>query len=455
VQRTLLLLILASLVATSAAADPAVIREGRLYDLAVTPALGRGYSPSANSLHSICFDHFDTTTASYDFDYVFEEVEADRTVNASRNSLFLDSEVERFLKTNTREKSVVRDKQTFSVHYIMAILTIDSYYSAIDESKATLSANAITLLQRGDMLGFFSGCGTHYLRSISRRSYFLTLFSYTSSSATSDRSFERKLEQEVRRFGTKDNLAATDTSKFEEESKSHDLKIVSKAIGLLVQQTAKLLPTDLASYKESLKAAFLAAQNDFVGRITAIEITPWMTNPSVLALLDTTAPAPSPESTPAEKTPCLCYARKQLLADNAEFYIAMSAQVNEARQTLHMARVCRADLERRVLNGDAIPPALAKAKLINHRTGEETLLAPLVEALTPANIDKLDAAVDEFENGKNGVAECIKELEQGNLMGSSHLAIPACRSSGRSILPNAQLINDYCMPEIAAAQKSP
>jgi hypothetical protein len=61
VQRTLLILA-ASLVATSAAADPAVIRDGRLLDLAITPTLGRGYSPSVNSLHGVCFDNFLTTS---------------------------------------------------------------------------------------------------------------------------------------------------------------------------------------------------------------------------------------------------------------------------------------------------------------------------------------------------------------------------------------------------------
>src|SRR5690348_11451940 len=80
VQRTLL--VLASLVAASAAADPAVVRDGRLLDIAITPTLGRGYSPSVNSLHGVCFDSFNVTSPSFDFDYTFEDVESDRTANA-------------------------------------------------------------------------------------------------------------------------------------------------------------------------------------------------------------------------------------------------------------------------------------------------------------------------------------------------------------------------------------
>src|SRR5437870_760291 len=100
-----------------------------MLDFAITPVLGRGYSPSANTLHGVCFENSPTTSPSFDFDYSFEEVVADRSVNASHNAVFRDVEVAQFVKSNTRETSIVRDKQTFSVHYIIAVLTVDSYYS--------------------------------------------------------------------------------------------------------------------------------------------------------------------------------------------------------------------------------------------------------------------------------------------------------------------------------------
>src|SRR5690606_39046947 len=45
---------------------------GGAAELAVTPSLGRGYTPAISSFHDICFDTMPTTRPSFDFDYTFE-----------------------------------------------------------------------------------------------------------------------------------------------------------------------------------------------------------------------------------------------------------------------------------------------------------------------------------------------------------------------------------------------
>src|SRR5262249_21146539 len=168
-------------------------------DLGVTPSLGRGYTPAINGFHSVCFDQMPTTKASFDFDYSFEDVEREAAQASRRREALRSYEIDDFIGRNTHERTVTSGKTTRYLHYMLASLIVDSYYSAIDEAHAAIAKDALELLRKGDVVSFFTSCGTHYVRSISRRSYFLTLFSYASSDAARDQAFELKLEEEVRR----------------------------------------------------------------------------------------------------------------------------------------------------------------------------------------------------------------------------------------------------------------
>src|SRR6185369_15427453 len=125
-----------------------------------------------------------------------------------------------------------------------------SYYSSIDEGAARLSQSALDLLKGGDALGFFRACGTHYLRSISRRSQFLTLFSYTSAETQADKGFERRIEQAVRQFspgGADDKDEKAASADFGQDARTRELKIVTKGIGLVAEKNGQLIPFDLPS----------------------------------------------------------------------------------------------------------------------------------------------------------------------------------------------------------------
>jgi hypothetical protein len=450
--------------ARPAAADAWIVHEVRSEDLGATPSLGRGYTPAISSYHGVCFDSLPTTRASFDFDYVFEDLESLTASRSRRPETLRAYEVDDFIARNSATTAVVTSKQTRYVHYLFAALVVDSYYSSIDEAHATLGKAARELLRAGDTVSFFAGCGTFYIRSIARRSYFLTLFSYITTDRTRDVGFELKLEQAVRKVGGAAPAPAPPPAgkpapaparptraepEFDDQARTRELKLVTRSIGLVAQGESTLLPFDLASYQDSVKQAFKASQDEFTGRVTSMEIMPWLSNAEVATLLGagTTDHGSWTE-------------RKRILGDNAEFYVELSNYLLEIQSLLHKGEACRRALEDRVYDGGQLRPEYASAVAINHATGERAPLATLLAAVAPANLDRMRAigeAIRDGADGTSGAAACMRALEAGNLGAQYHGTIPACAWT-RGNLPGAQIVREFCQPElegVAAMTASP
>lgn len=426
-------------------AESTVVRDTRLENLGATPALGRGYTPAISALHSICFDKMPVTTASYDFDYSFEELETTVTGRSSVRHLSLRThEVDEFVREQTRETTVTEGFVKQHIHYLLAVLSVESYYASIDEAQSELSKHALELLTEGDVHGFFTGCGTHYIRSMSRRSFFLTMFSYTSTDKTRDRVFERELEQQVRRFHGSSGPTAEDQEhekKFSDRARSRSLKVVTRSIGLPSRATADMLPFDLATYKKAVKEAFRASQEPSSGRVVAMEIMPWLSNVLVLVTLDLSKAG-------IDKSEWI--ERKRILADNSEFYIELAAALQELNTQVHRAEACRRELDQDVMDGDKIDARYAKANVISHRTGARRPLKDLVEAVSDASIDNIRATGLRWRNGADGTsgaAACLSELERTSLSGRYHNDIPSCAWQ-RVRLPHVSTIDEFCPPNV-------
>jgi hypothetical protein len=439
-----------ALAPTSSVAGPSVIRDERLADLAVTPALGRGYAPATNEMYSVCFEQVVTTKASFDFDYSLEELESEDSTTYTRRTSFRATEVAEFLRANTRQRTLGSGESRRYVHYLLATLTVDSYYSSVDEGKAKLADSALALLRAGDALGFFAACGTHYVRSISRRSYFLTLFSYTTASRKRDAQFEGQLDRAIHSIDFRGGSARadqTEAARLDRGSRERDLKIVSRSIGLEAQKSVDLIPTDLSSYKESVRQAFKASQDEHAGRITSIELSSWLANPTVVDALQL-SPAVG------DQAPHGRFASVQMIGHNAEFYTQLSSRVRAFENLVDKAEECRTRLDSQFLDGGAIPARLGNPVVLDHRTGEQMPLQALVDGLSDANLAALRDAEQAFavgSNGAPGAAQCIQELERGGLSEKLHTEIPAC-SVAVPRLPITRLVDDYCMPELAPVE---
>jgi hypothetical protein len=432
----------ASIATAHAVPSGMVVRDDRFADIGMTPSLGRGYSLSANSMHSVCFETLPTTRASFDFDFELEELDEDARAAVR-------GEVADFVRDTAARRTVGEGAARRHVHYLLATLTVESYYSSIDESAARLSAGTMALLHAGDMLAFFGGCGTHYLRSISRRSHYLTLFSYTSAERTRDPAFERRLDHLVQRFDADGASSAEDEEaarQFDVEARSRSLRTLSRSIGLVAQDDGRLLPFDLSAYRGAVAGAFKAAQDENVGRVTAVELAPWLSNPTVLAALDS-----SVNTVGAEHG---TYARRQRLAENADVYVEMVERVRRLESLVHRANQCRRALDAEVLDDDgAVRPEHQHALVRNHRSNARVPLATLVAALTDEGIALLEAAVraDTSPAADRGAGRCIADLEQGQLVAESHRALPACATPFPRV-PHGTTIDDLCMPELVEAQ---
>lgn len=431
---------LAAALAAPARAESLVVRDTRLTTTGGTPALGRGYTPAISALHGVCFDKMPMTTPSYDFDYAFEELEVTaRGPAAVRRAELRLHEIDEFLRGNVRARTVGQGAGARHVHYLLATLIVESYYASIDEALAELSRDALSLLRTGDVHGFFTGCGTHYIRSLSRRSYFLTLFSYTASSTQRDQAFELRLEHQVRKFHAGSASPAEQAAEqvFADQARSQELRVVTRAMGLPGRKDANLLPFDLASYKQSVREAFKASQEPGAGRITAMEVSAWLASPRVLVALDLGAAGADPRT---------FIERKRILADNAEFYIELAGALQQMNTQVHRAEACRRELDQTVMAGTAIAPRYANASVISHRTGARRPLAELASALSDASIDRMRAvglAWRDGPDGKSGAQACLKELERTALSGRYHNDIASCAWQ-RVVLPSAAMIDEHC-----------
>jgi hypothetical protein len=66
-------------------------------------------------------------------------------------------------------------------------MATERYYSSIDDTTASLIPDALALVQRGNLIGFFQACGSGYIRSIRWTAELAGVFEFSSSSQTTAR----------------------------------------------------------------------------------------------------------------------------------------------------------------------------------------------------------------------------------------------------------------------------
>lgn len=430
--------------AIDGSAEPAtsVIRDDRLGDLGATPSLGRGYSPGANTLHSVCMDRVATTRPSFDFDYVLEE--EDQVHERSD-----DVELRRFVAETTADATQVRGRTRLHVHHLVAWLSVDSYYSTIDEAQSELSPSVLALLRASRLATFFSACGTHYLRSISRRSVFVAIFSYASATAQRDLDFERRLEEQVMAFDVDGIKRAGDratSDRFDADARQRSLRIVSKAIGLSPDSSSKIIAFDLPSYRTAVAAAFKAFQDEHAGRITAIEVAPWLANPTVLATIE----LPAASGADAGAAGASRRGREHLWL-NAELLGEVRERVARGQRTLEDARSCRLALDQMFDDDGELRAPYAGASLVSKRGDQRIAIARMRSMLADPQLAAIAAAVQTISTGHldyAGADACLAELDGPafNLARASEL--PACRGEPPPV-PHADTIAKFCPPQVA------
>jgi hypothetical protein len=278
-----------------ASAGPSVIRDETLTDVGTTPVLGRGYSLATNTFQSICMKEIVKTKPSYDFKYKFEQVDESVAEELKRSgsvggnfrgggfgvrvSAKFDS---RFAEARTSTSSTVN---------ILVSIDIDTYYASMDETRSELADTAVKLAQ-GDLPAFFDACGMYYVRSLNRNSKIVAIFSFEEKSSSEAKSFAAELEAQVSGWGQSGGVTASINQETARKAASKKLKITTHAFGLGKVEGTTLLAYDLETFRTAVLTAFKATQNEDVGRVTSIEIVPWVEHLQFQALLLGTAGAP-------------------------------------------------------------------------------------------------------------------------------------------------------------------
>ena len=463
---------------------PTVIQDDRVTNLTTTPVLGRGYSISTNTFQSTCLQDIVMTEPSYDFSYLFQEMdeyieesskETDTLTKLAPKSFkqFVQKKNWQYhsqwgnqgsydvnvddttttTETETQKKSGVEevDKTTITkTKMIIGKIDLHSYYASVDESASSISDSANKLLVGNDIPGFFNSCGSYYIRSITRKAQFISVFEFESVSEEEDRKFVYNLETELKSFrkrvvdvdwqyksgysnyASKGNysyeqnqtlrdetqLVAEDlTDTFSKAATSRSLTITATAFGLGKNKNASLISYDIATFKAAIKDAFLSMQNPRTGKVDSIEVVPWVENTefqSLVKLEEAVDPTEIKKSFPAaslikslveegasntdEEKPktMLLYEKKMILNINAEFLAELSRTDRAMLNLYYKAKLCRKNIDSRWVKkgkkgqASVVSPSYAKRYLMNNRYPDTGVsLVAFNNYLTQARVDGL------------------------------------------------------------------
>jgi hypothetical protein len=273
---------------TRADAGPSVIRDETLTDVATTPVVGRGYSVATNTFQSICMKEIVKSKPSYDFKYKFEQIDESVAEDIKRSGSFeaayganygffrVSGTMKGNYKSNTTSKS--------NTVNILVTIDVDTYYASMDETKGELADSAVQLATK-DLPAFFDACGMYYVRSINRNSKVVALFTFESRSQSEDMAFAAQLEAEIKGWGWSGSMRSSMSQESKTSSESKKLRITTNASGLGKIAGTTLLAYDLDSFRKAVLSAFTATQDEDVGKVTSIEIVPWVEHLQFQALM--------------------------------------------------------------------------------------------------------------------------------------------------------------------------
>ncbi|MCP4134209.1 MAG: hypothetical protein GY754_24765 [bacterium] len=441
----LLLMLIVLVIFFSIYAGPTIIRDARISDTALTPVLGRGYTIVTNTFQSKCMDNVVITEPSYDFQYKFESVE--HTASASASAGIGAQANVAVPVSGVAVTADYTQKYTFSsgvkeyYHHINAEINMDTYYASVDEARTRLSSSAGELLTNNDIPGFFSSCGSYYVRSLGRNAKFLAVFTYTDISVHSDASFEDKLEMSIKGFA---GAGASSSASLKAAAGTKKLTITAQAWGLGKSQEASLISYDIETFKAAIKDAFISMQDPMTGKVTTMEVVPWVENTEFQNMIKLEKDVIDPIT---GKT-MLLYKKKHILNLNAEFFAEIERADRNMMNIYYKGKICRQKIDANWKKDGKFYPAYAKAKVMNNKFPSETMpLAELDKLVDEKELDKMLKVENDFMYGSKGALVCQTKLLEEGLYVKSYREIPECvalRSKLSAVINDN--VDNFCMP---------
>jgi len=270
-------------------------------------SLGRGYAMTANSFLSQCLEVNTTSSPSFDYYYEFSFISPSDTNTMLESTLAQYSDSFSYGKVKNIVKSTIDGREKNGnvqntqnnkkkKYHILGNMKINRYYSSILESTARMSGKALTLLDKGDYVGFFKTCGTTYIRSIRRFQEVAVVFTFTTCSETLANQYYSCVERSS--FGgvddlcqsgdgdgeNKKNLDDTDcTDTFDDIKRTLSIKIEAFGLGL-TNNNGTLVVASLNEFNDVMKTAYTAMtrreykSEEHAGKVHSMEVIHWTNN---------------------------------------------------------------------------------------------------------------------------------------------------------------------------------
>ena len=249
-------------------AEPNVIADYRIRNPDITPALGRGYSLTSYDVLSTCLQFDERTEPTYNYDYQTLEFTSDGEQLTAESDSVRESVSWPFIKETI--STSIRSNKHKAKHFVSTRMATERYYASINEQTATLMPDALALIQRGDLIGFFQACGTGYIRSIRRTAELAAVFEYSSSSAT----LAKEMAAEITDASAESSASSKNTS----SNSNRKITIKGFGLGLNSNGSDTLVANTLDEYHAAVKYAFRSMQETGVGMVHGVEVMSWMNN---------------------------------------------------------------------------------------------------------------------------------------------------------------------------------
>uniref|UniRef100_A0A7S1BKA5 Uncharacterized protein n=1 Tax=Corethron hystrix TaxID=216773 RepID=A0A7S1BKA5_9STRA len=257
-----------------------IINDARVRDKNITPVLGRGYSISTGSYHSTCMNIGTITDPTSDYDYFFVEIKFSTGGSRESGGKLAKTVAAKAVSDRINSNSNSKASGGINYHRVVSVMKVDRYYTSIDETASTLTAQVTQMLSRGGIIQFFQACGPNYIRAIRRTTELAATFDYGSISRSYDGSVVDSIQNNIDESTSQER---TTTTKNKVKVSGLLIRIFGYGLSLNAFQgtdsgDVSLVAKDLKDYRRVMDTALKSMQDPHGGMVRSIELVPWTSN---------------------------------------------------------------------------------------------------------------------------------------------------------------------------------
>ncbi len=160
------------------------------------------------------------------------------------------------------------------IHFIMAMMKIERYYSSLKEDRSPITPNALTVIDRQDYVTFFKACGPNFVRGIRRAQEVTAIFRYESNSEEASSEYAQLVGKN---YGY--NRDQFNDPRFISINQSLSISIKAYGLGLTEQGSESLVARTLEDFNKVMRFAYNQLTKspfaNHVGMVYGIEVAPW------------------------------------------------------------------------------------------------------------------------------------------------------------------------------------